>query len=64
MMLLACRCLANLLEALPNSVNAIVYAGAVPVLCAKLLEIQYIDLAEQTLSVSSSPLLFACRCAL
>lgn len=53
MMLLACRCLANLMEALPGSAHAVVHAGAVPVLCSKLLEIQYIDLAEQTLSVSS-----------
>lgn len=51
MMLLACRCLANLMEALPGSSHSVVYAGAVPVLCSKLLEIQYIDLAEQTLSV-------------
>ncbi|KAK4049890.1 Ubiquitin fusion degradation protein 4 [Microbotryomycetes sp. JL221] len=50
MMLLACRCLANLMEALPGSAHSVVYAGAVPVLCSKLLEIQYIDLAEQTLS--------------
>lgn len=51
MMLLACRCLANLMEALPGSAHTVVYAGAVPVLCAKLMEIQYIDLAEQTMSV-------------
>ncbi|KAL8280298.1 hypothetical protein RQP46_007215 [Phenoliferia psychrophenolica] len=50
MMLLACRCLANLMEALPGTAHSVVYAGAVPVLCSKLLEIQYIDLAEQTLS--------------
>ncbi|BGP09567.1 Ubiquitin fusion degradation protein 4 [Rhodotorula toruloides] len=50
MMLLACRCLANLMEALPGSAHSIVYAGAVPVLCDKLKDIQYIDLAEQTLS--------------
>lgn len=50
MMLLACRCLANMMEALPGSAHSVVYAGGVPVLCSKLLEIQYIDLAEQTLS--------------
>ncbi|KAI0129507.1 E3 ubiquitin-protein ligase UPL3 [Xylariales sp. AK1849] len=50
MMLLACRCLANLMEALPASAANVVYGGAVPVLCAKLLEIQFIDLAEQALS--------------
>ncbi|KAI5814137.1 putative ubiquitin-protein ligase Ufd4 [Pyronema omphalodes] len=49
-MLLACRCLANMMEALPSSVSNVVYGGAVPVLCAKLMEIQYIDVAEQALS--------------
>lgn len=52
MMLLACRCLANLMEALPASTANVVYGGAVPVLCQKLLEIHFIDLAEQALSVS------------
>ncbi|KIJ55771.1 hypothetical protein M422DRAFT_152050 [Sphaerobolus stellatus SS14] len=47
---LACRCLANLMEALPGSAHTVVYHGAVPVLCSKLVEISYIDLAEQTLS--------------
>jgi E3 ubiquitin-protein ligase TRIP12 len=56
MMLLACRCIANLMEALPAATANVVYGGAVPVLCAKLMEIQYIDLAEQALSVS----LFSC----
>ena len=53
-MLLASRCLANLMEALPQSTGTVVYSGAVPVLCSKLLEIQYIDLAEQALSVRST----------
>ncbi|KAG2011493.1 ubiquitin-protein ligase [Coprinopsis cinerea AmutBmut pab1-1] len=47
---LACRCLANLMEALPGVAHTVVYHGAVPVLCSKLIEISYIDLAEQTLS--------------
>ena len=51
MMLLACRCIANLMEALPPSTANVVYGGAVPVLCQKLLEIHYIDVAEQALSV-------------
>ncbi|KAI8443508.1 hypothetical protein BY996DRAFT_4540516, partial [Phakopsora pachyrhizi] len=38
-MLLASRCLANLMEALPGSAHTVVHHGAVPVLCAKLLEI-------------------------
>lgn len=49
-MLLACRCIANMMEALPASTASVVYGGAVPVLCQKLLEISYIDLAEQALS--------------
>lgn len=53
---LACRCLANLMEALPGVAHTVVYHGAIPVLCSKLIEISYIDLAEQTLSVSSCPL--------
>ncbi|KAI1608831.1 E3 ubiquitin-protein ligase TRIP12 [Exophiala viscosa] len=52
-MLLACRCLANLMEALRGSVANVVYGGAVPVLCQKLLDIQYIDVAEQALSTLS-----------
>jgi len=52
---LACRCLANLMEALPGCAHTVVYHGAVPVLCSKLVEIQYIDLAEQTLSVCRLP---------
>jgi E3 ubiquitin-protein ligase TRIP12 len=50
---LACRCLANLMEALPGVAHTVVYHGAIPVLCRKLIEISYIDLAEQTLSVST-----------
>ncbi|KAF9957248.1 Ubiquitin fusion degradation protein 4 [Mortierella alpina] len=50
MMLLACRCLSNLMEAMPASVGSVVYGGAVPILCSKLIEIQYIDLAEQSLT--------------
>ncbi|WPG98568.1 Hypothetical protein R9X50_00136000 [Acrodontium crateriforme] len=49
-MLLACRCIANLMEALPAATASVVYGGAVPILCQKLLEIHFIDLAEQALS--------------
>ena len=52
-MLLACRCIANLMEALQGAVANVVYGGAVPVLCQKLLDIQYIDVAEQALSTLS-----------
>jgi E3 ubiquitin-protein ligase TRIP12 len=50
---LAARCLANLMEALPGIANTVSYHGAIPVLCSKLTEISYIDLAEQVLSVSN-----------
>lgn len=51
MQLLACRCLANLIEAMPAAAGNIVANGAVPVLCEKLLNITVIDLAEQTIQV-------------
>lgn len=50
--LLACRCIANLMEALPACTANVVYGGAVPVLCEKLISFDYIELAEQALSVS------------
>lgn len=52
MMLLACRCIANMMEALPPSTANVVYGGAVTELIKKLLDIEFIDLAEQALSVS------------
>jgi E3 ubiquitin-protein ligase TRIP12 len=52
MMLLACRCLTNLMEALPAATANVVYGGAIPALCSKLVNISFIDLAEQCLSVS------------
>ena len=48
-MLLACRCISNLLEAMPTAVTSVVSHGAIRVLCQKLKSIQYIDLAEQAL---------------
>ncbi|KAI8356159.1 hypothetical protein BD560DRAFT_437936 [Blakeslea trispora] len=48
-MLLACRCITNLLEAMPTAVTSVVSHGAIRVLCQKLKSIQYIDLAEQAL---------------
>ncbi|KAI7939845.1 hypothetical protein MJO29_014581 [Puccinia striiformis f. sp. tritici] len=38
------------MEALPGSAHTVVHHGAVPVLCANLLEINFTDLAEQSLS--------------
>lgn len=52
MQLLACRCLANLIEAMPAAAGNVVANGAVSVLCEKLLNITVIDLAEQTIAVS------------
>ncbi|CDS01488.1 hypothetical protein [Sporisorium scitamineum] len=48
-MLLACRCLANLIEAMPYAAHGVVANGAIPILNAKLMEITFIDLAEQVL---------------
>ncbi|KAK0555174.1 Ubiquitin fusion degradation protein 4 [Tilletia horrida] len=48
-MLIACRCLANLMEAMPYAAHSVVTCGAIPVLCSKLIEITFIDLAEQVL---------------
>ncbi|RXK36787.1 hypothetical protein M231_05948 [Tremella mesenterica] len=48
--LVACRCLAHLLEALPMSGHMLVNLGAIPILCSKLNEMSFVELAEQTLS--------------
>lgn len=48
--LLACRCVSNLIEALPPTGSTLARQGAIEVLCSKLFEIEYIDLAEQALS--------------
>ncbi|KAL0088270.1 hypothetical protein F4703DRAFT_1734681 [Phycomyces blakesleeanus] len=48
-MLLACRCIANLLDAMPTAASSVLYHKGVKVLCEKLKSIEYIDLAEQAL---------------
>uniref|UniRef100_A0A0E0N8G3 HECT-type E3 ubiquitin transferase n=1 Tax=Oryza rufipogon TaxID=4529 RepID=A0A0E0N8G3_ORYRU len=48
-MLLAARALANLVDVLPSSCSAVVHYGAIPCFCARLLTIEYMDLAEQSL---------------
>ncbi|KAI8471467.1 MAG: armadillo-type protein, partial [Monoraphidium minutum] len=48
-MLLAARCLTFMADVLPTSCGAIVRHGAVQAFCARLLAIEYIDLAEQSL---------------
>ena len=52
-MLLAARAITFLADVLPSSCSSIVRHGAVPVFCARLLTIEYIDLAEQSLQVNS-----------
>lgn len=49
LMLMSCRALAYLMEALPSTCSNIVSAQAIPLLVARLLSIEYIDLAEQAL---------------
>lgn len=48
--LMACRCLSNLLDAYPSSLNRNSYAKVTKALCEKLFEIQYIDIAELALN--------------
>ncbi|KAL6839690.1 hypothetical protein ACP4OV_030378 [Aristida adscensionis] len=48
-MLLAARALTHLCDVLPSSCSAVVHYGAVPCFCARLLTIEYMDLAEQSL---------------
>ena len=53
MMELACRCIANLLEALPQATHAVVASGAIPVLCEKLTNMEYMEQAEQAMTTLS-----------
>lgn len=46
-MLLAARALTHLCDVLPSSCAAVVHYGAVSCFCARLLTIEYMDLAEQ-----------------
>ena len=50
-MLLAARALTFMADVMPSSCSAIVRCDAVPAFCARLLSIEYIDLAEQSLQV-------------
>lgn len=50
-MLLAARAMTFMADALPASCSIIMRHGAVPIFCARLLTIEYIDLAEQSLQV-------------
>ena len=51
LMLLAARALTFLADVFPPAGGAIIRHGAVPAFCARLLTIEYIDLAEQSLQV-------------
>ena len=55
--LLAARALTNLVHLLPNSCATVVRCQAVPALVSRILEISYIDLAEQCLKA------WPCMCA-
>ena len=48
-MLLAARAMCHMMDVLPSSSTALVHYDAVPLFCEKLLSIEYIDLAEQSL---------------
>ncbi len=50
-MLLAARALTFLADVFPPAAASIIRHGAVPAFCARLLTIEYIDLAEQSLQV-------------
>lgn len=67
MMLLAARALTFMADVLPPSCGAIVRHGAVSAFCQRLLTIEYIDLAEQSLMVSVGcvwgPVQVLCVCA-
>lgn len=61
MMLLAARALTFLADVMPSSCTAIVRYGAVPAFCARLLTVEFIDLAEQSLQVRFAGHLFTYR---
>lgn len=53
-MLLAARALTFLADVFPPACGSIIRHGAVPAFCARLLTIEYIDLAEQSLQVGTA----------
>lgn len=50
-MLLACRSLYNIVDILPPTARIITAVGGLPILCANLLNIEYIDVAELTVAI-------------
>jgi E3 ubiquitin-protein ligase TRIP12 len=49
--LMGCRCVSNLLDAAPSSLDKFSYSSVVTSLCHKLFEVQYIDIVEIALTV-------------
>eukprot|EP00397_Hematodinium_sp_SG-2012_P000972 GEMP01000973.1.p1 GENE.GEMP01000973.1~~GEMP01000973.1.p1 ORF type:complete len:1607 (+),score=348.82 GEMP01000973.1:74-4822(+) len=45
-MVLCCRCIHSVIDILPQISGVVIAAGALPVLCSKLLNIEFIDVAE------------------
>jgi hypothetical protein len=60
MMLLSCRAITHLLEVLPKASPKVAASGAVALLCERLQTIEFIDVAEQSLLVSSPAFHEAC----
>lgn len=50
-MILSCRCLFNVVDILPPTTRIITAAGGLPVLCANLLNVAYIDVAELAVAI-------------
>lgn len=50
-MLLCCRCLFTVVDILPPTTRIITAAGGLPVLCASLRNVEYIDVAEIAVSI-------------
>jgi E3 ubiquitin-protein ligase TRIP12 len=51
-MLLALRAITYLCDAMPRAADAVVRHGLLPVLCSRLLAIEYLDVAEQVTKAS------------
>merc|ERR1719506_1021133 len=50
-MLLCCRCLFNVIDILPPTTRIVTAAGGLPALCANLLNVAYIDVAELAVAI-------------
>ncbi|KAM0906368.1 hypothetical protein ACQ4PT_016794 [Festuca glaucescens] len=54
-MLLAVRAVTYLCDAIPRAADAVVRHGLLPVLCSRLLAIEYLDVAEQVTKQEPAP---------